>query len=232
MAQAGHELGFGVGIAHGYATLGRIGFEGRFDYSAIGTVVNLAARLVRRRQGRPDPHRQQGAGRDRGSTGTEPAGELTLKGFHRPVRAFGGGGGHRGKEQQERLPAAAEMQAGGAAENLRRPVARIVVQERPAAGELVLEVRQPPAAGAAIFVVLAADGERDAIARRAPRSRSARSRCRARPPRRASAAASCRGCDRAGTASKVSCRACGARRAASPGRSACADRSRPGTRPP
>jgi len=40
----GHELGFGVGVAHGYATLGRIGFEGRFDYSAIGTVVNLAAR--------------------------------------------------------------------------------------------------------------------------------------------------------------------------------------------
>ena len=43
--KAGHELGFGMGIAHGYATLGRIGFEGRFDYSAIGTVVNLAARL-------------------------------------------------------------------------------------------------------------------------------------------------------------------------------------------
>ena len=43
--KAGHELGFGVGIAHGYATLGRIGFEGRFDYGAVGTVVNLAARL-------------------------------------------------------------------------------------------------------------------------------------------------------------------------------------------
>src|SRR5947199_258001 len=41
----GHELGFGVGIAQGYATLGPIGFEGRFDYTAIGTVVNLAARL-------------------------------------------------------------------------------------------------------------------------------------------------------------------------------------------
>jgi adenylate cyclase len=40
-----HELGFGVGIAYGYATLGAIGFEGRSDYSAIGTVVNLAARL-------------------------------------------------------------------------------------------------------------------------------------------------------------------------------------------
>ena len=42
---AGHELGFGVGIAQGYATLGRIGFEGRFDYAAIGSVTNLAARL-------------------------------------------------------------------------------------------------------------------------------------------------------------------------------------------
>ena len=41
----GHDLGFGIGIAHGYATLGRLGFEGRFEYSAIGTVVNLAARL-------------------------------------------------------------------------------------------------------------------------------------------------------------------------------------------
>ena len=43
---SGHALGFGVGIAtRGYATLGTIGFEGRSDYSAIGTVVNLAARL-------------------------------------------------------------------------------------------------------------------------------------------------------------------------------------------
>jgi adenylate cyclase len=41
----GHELGFGVGIAQGYATLGRIGFEGRWDYAAVGTVTNLAARL-------------------------------------------------------------------------------------------------------------------------------------------------------------------------------------------
>jgi class 3 adenylate cyclase len=41
----GHELGFGVGIAQGYVTLGRIGFEGRFDYAAIGTVANLASRL-------------------------------------------------------------------------------------------------------------------------------------------------------------------------------------------
>ena len=43
--QLGHEVGFGIGIAHGYATLGTIGFEGRFDYAAIGTVSNVASRL-------------------------------------------------------------------------------------------------------------------------------------------------------------------------------------------
>jgi class 3 adenylate cyclase len=84
----GHELGFGIGISYGYATLGRIGFEGRFDYSAIGTVVNLAARLC-------------GEARDgqilidgkvlsaiEAVAETQPAGELTLKGLHRPIPAF------------------------------------------------------------------------------------------------------------------------------------------------
>ena len=41
----GHDIGFGIGIAHGFATLGAIGFEGRFDYAAIGTVSNVASRL-------------------------------------------------------------------------------------------------------------------------------------------------------------------------------------------
>jgi adenylate cyclase len=40
-----HDLGFGIGIAHGFATLGTIGFEGRFDYAAIGIVANIASRL-------------------------------------------------------------------------------------------------------------------------------------------------------------------------------------------
>jgi len=44
-AKRGHKLGFGIGMAQGYATLGRIGFEDRFDYTAIGAVINLAARL-------------------------------------------------------------------------------------------------------------------------------------------------------------------------------------------
>jgi adenylate cyclase len=43
--QWGHDIGFGIGIAHGFATLGTIGFEGRFDYAAIGTVSNVASRL-------------------------------------------------------------------------------------------------------------------------------------------------------------------------------------------
>jgi class 3 adenylate cyclase len=84
----GHELGFGVGIAHGYATLGRIGFEGRFDYGAVGTVVNLAARLcadAKDGQILIDPKVQAAI---EAAADTEPAGELTLKGFHRPVRAF------------------------------------------------------------------------------------------------------------------------------------------------
>ncbi len=84
----GHELGFGIGVAHGYATLGRIGFEGRFDYGAVGTVVNLAARLcadAKDGQILIDAKVQAAV---EGTTGTEPAGELLLKGFHRPVRAF------------------------------------------------------------------------------------------------------------------------------------------------
>lgn len=84
----GHELGFGIGIAHGYATLGRIGFEGRFDYGAVGSVVNLAARLcadAKDGQILIDPRVQAAI---EAASDTEPAGELVLKGFHRPVRAF------------------------------------------------------------------------------------------------------------------------------------------------
>jgi class 3 adenylate cyclase len=84
----GHELGFGVGIAQGYATLGRIGFEGRFDYAAIGTVVNLAARLCSEAaDGQILIDRKvQAAVETRAST--EQAGQLTLKGLHRPVPTF------------------------------------------------------------------------------------------------------------------------------------------------
>jgi adenylate cyclase len=84
----GYELDFGVGIAQGYATIGAIGFEGRWDYGAIGTVTNLAARLC----GEAKPgqilisHRLYGA--LDGAVEADPVGELTLKGFSRPVTAY------------------------------------------------------------------------------------------------------------------------------------------------
>jgi class 3 adenylate cyclase/CheY-like chemotaxis protein len=84
----GHDLGFGVGIAHGYATLGRISSEGRFDYTAIGRVVNLAARLC----GEAKSGQILVDGRVQAAIESlvemESAGELTLKGFSRPVAAF------------------------------------------------------------------------------------------------------------------------------------------------
>jgi adenylate cyclase len=86
--KAGHDLGFGMGIAHGYATLGRIGFEGRYDYSAIGTVVNLAARLCA--EARSGQILVDGKVHTAVETLTdaEPIGELVLKGMQRPVSAF------------------------------------------------------------------------------------------------------------------------------------------------
>jgi adenylate cyclase len=84
----GHELGFGIGIAHGYATLGCVGFEGRFQYSATGTVPNLASRLCdQARNGQilvdAKVHAQV-----KGLAEMESVGELSLKGFHRPVKVF------------------------------------------------------------------------------------------------------------------------------------------------
>jgi class 3 adenylate cyclase len=84
----GHELDFGVGIAQGYATIGAIGFEGRWDYGAIGTVTNLAARLCgEARPGQILVSRRLYAAIDT-LIDAEPVGELTLKGFAKPVTAF------------------------------------------------------------------------------------------------------------------------------------------------
>jgi adenylate cyclase len=83
-----HELGFGVGIAHGYATLGRIGCEGRFDYSATGSVVNLAARLCAEAKNGQILIDSKVFAAIEGLAETEPVGELVLKGFHRPIPAF------------------------------------------------------------------------------------------------------------------------------------------------
>jgi class 3 adenylate cyclase len=84
----GYELGFGVGIAHGYATLGRIGFEGRSDYAAIGSVVNLAARLCGEAASGQIVVERKVLGQVEGQVESEPLGPLTLKGFARPVPAF------------------------------------------------------------------------------------------------------------------------------------------------
>ena len=74
----GYGLGFGVGIAGGYATIGAIGYEGRLEYTAIGTVVNLAARLCDEARDSRSSYRRD----------VEPVGELSLKGFNRAVPAY------------------------------------------------------------------------------------------------------------------------------------------------
>ena len=86
----GHDLGFGIGIAQGYATLGRIGFEGRFDYAAIGSVTNLAARLCAERRAVADPgHRSASSPPPRTLVvGERRSASCELRGFSRPVRAF------------------------------------------------------------------------------------------------------------------------------------------------
>jgi class 3 adenylate cyclase len=76
-----------MGIAQGYATLGAIGFEGRWDYGAIGNVTNLAARLCGEAQpGQILISRRVLATLD--DVRAEPVGELTLRGFSRPVTAL------------------------------------------------------------------------------------------------------------------------------------------------
>ena len=86
-ARRGQDLALSIGIAQGYATLGRIGFEGRFDYAAIGTVTNLAARLC----SEADPWQilvtQRVQAEAEHIIVSEPLGELTLRGFSKPVRA-------------------------------------------------------------------------------------------------------------------------------------------------
>ena len=84
----GTELGLGIGIAAGYATLGRIGFEGRFDYAAIGTVTNLAARLCGEAAGGQILISQRVLAAVDDHADAQPVGELELKGFGRPVSAY------------------------------------------------------------------------------------------------------------------------------------------------
>jgi adenylate cyclase len=81
----GHDIGFGIGIAHGYDTLGTIGFVGRFDYAAIGTVSNVASRLCD--EAKPgqiliNPRVLMAV---EVAVTVEPVGEFELKGIRRPL---------------------------------------------------------------------------------------------------------------------------------------------------
>jgi len=86
--QRGHDLGFSIGIAQGFATMGRIGFEGRYEYAAIGSVTNMASRLCS--IAAPDQilvtQRVHGAVQD--YVVSDPVGEMTLRGFTRPIDVY------------------------------------------------------------------------------------------------------------------------------------------------
>ena len=84
----GWDLALGVGIAQGYATIGAIGFEGRMDYGAIGTVTNLAARLCGEAAGGQILISARVAAAVEGMIDAESLGALTLKGLARPVPAW------------------------------------------------------------------------------------------------------------------------------------------------
>ncbi len=84
----GHELGFGIGIALGYATLGQIGFEGRFQYAAIGSSLNLASRLCDQAENGQILVTRRICAEIEDIAESEPLGELTLKGFLKPVPTF------------------------------------------------------------------------------------------------------------------------------------------------
>ena len=84
----GFELGLGCGIAQGYATLGQIGFEGRWDYAAIGSVTNLAARLCAEATGGQVLVDRKTMARVESLVDATALGPLTLKGFTHPVPAF------------------------------------------------------------------------------------------------------------------------------------------------
>ena len=84
----GYALTLGIGVAQGFATIGTIGFEGRRDYGVIGTVTNLAARLCGEAAGGQILVSQRVQGLVADYVRSEGVGELTLKGFHRPVAAF------------------------------------------------------------------------------------------------------------------------------------------------
>jgi class 3 adenylate cyclase len=84
----GHDIGFGIGIAHGFATLGTIGFEGRFDYAAIGTVSNVASRLCDEAKPGQILISPRVLTKVENAIQVEQVGEFELKGIRRPLAAY------------------------------------------------------------------------------------------------------------------------------------------------
>ena len=84
----GHDIGFGIGVAHGFATLGTIGFEGRFDYAAIGTVSNVASRLCDEAKPGQILISPRVLTKVENAVKVEPVGEFELKGIRRPLAAY------------------------------------------------------------------------------------------------------------------------------------------------
>jgi len=84
----GHDLGFGIGIATGYATLGLIGFDKRREYTAIGRVTNLASRLCDEAKAGQIVVAQRTYTAVQALAEATPLGELSLKGINRPVPAY------------------------------------------------------------------------------------------------------------------------------------------------
>jgi len=87
-SRLGHEIGFGVGIAHGFATLGTIGYEGRFDYAAIGTVSNVASGLCDEAKPGQILIRPRVLMKVENAVKVERVGEFELKGIRRPLAAY------------------------------------------------------------------------------------------------------------------------------------------------
>jgi class 3 adenylate cyclase/putative methionine-R-sulfoxide reductase with GAF domain len=96
----GHDIGFGIGIAHGFATLGTIGFEGRFDYAAIGTVSNVASRLCDEAKPGQILISPRVLMEIEDAIAVEPVGEFTLKGIRRPLAAYNVLAARAGQEPQ------------------------------------------------------------------------------------------------------------------------------------
>jgi class 3 adenylate cyclase len=84
----GYKLGFGVGVSLGYATVGMVGFEGRFDYTASGTAINLASRLCDEAQDGEILLSPRAAIAVEDRFPVEPRGDFTLKGMREPVEVF------------------------------------------------------------------------------------------------------------------------------------------------